>query len=234
MAMVDVAIKRRKMLRKDVSFGAFPELYPDERTVLERRGACRTALKTGWRTGRLFLTEKRLLFAHGGRILAEVPYASIRDMQVAKRWPFLKRSRTLVLTCGNDNGAGLWKVWLAVKDASSLAQWLCWTTGSVVRARAVDELLLMLDAKSRSLIRHLSENRDASTKDLARLLACEEKSLSLHIDQRINAVARRIIGRDVVVFRKSWFDAGQGEFVGNNWWLVCPLDVTSPADRPAL
>lgn len=82
------------------------------------------------------------------------------------------------------------------------------------------------------MTQHLSKKGHAATEELARLLHIKSPRLSLYIDEKVNLAARRIIDRDLVVFRESWLDAERGESIQNSWWLTCPFEfITSPGGR---
>jgi len=222
------------MVRDNRSIQIFPDLDPDERSVLERRGACKLAPKTGWKAGRFFLTEKRLLFAHGGHFLMTIPYHQITAVRLKGRFPPRGGRNVLELTCGDHNGANLSRVWLAVNDATSLAQWLCCIRTPPLLEEAIHEIVTRLGESGKVLIQHVSRKRHVTTEDLARLLQKKPRDVPRQIERSINDTARRIIGRDLVVLRESWFDAQAADCIRNNWWLTYPLESIGAPDGPCL
>jgi len=202
----------------------FPELEAEERSVLQRKGDCKLAPKTKWKTGRLFLTEKRLFFVHNGQFVLNVPYRKVLDMRVRQRFLALRRRKVLALACTDaalpTAGEPL-KLWLAVRDVCSLAEWLFRMAARPIGPETAEEIVSQVGKKGETLIRKLGANRHATTRELAESLGAKRNVDAVRqAEKEINGVARRVIGRDLMAFRRWWFDPETGRSVRNSWWLT--------------
>ncbi len=220
------------MNKQAVELEIFPELEAEERSVLQRKGDCKIAPKTKWKTGRFFLTEKRLFFVHDGQFVLNIPYRRIVDMRIKERFLALKRRKVLALECADDNGAeprpkaGLW---VAVKDIRSLAGWLCRMAPRPIRPESAEEIVSRVGEKGEALIRKLGTSGHATTRQLAESLGAKGDAEAVRrAEMEINGVAQKVIGRDLMAFRRWWFDPETGQIVRNSWWLTSFADSLTP------
>ncbi len=105
---------------------------------------------------------------------------------------------------------------------------------SAVRVEKVEEIISRLGENDRPLVEYLAKRRHATTQELAQLLQISLAEVPLQIERKVNPAARRIVGKDFVVFRNSWFDAESGECIQNSWWLTCPLESIGSPHRPVV
>lgn len=62
-----------------------PVLSQGEEIVLSSQGGINLHLRAGWKLGKIYLTNKRLLFLGPSRVIFETPIQSIKDIKVEKR-----------------------------------------------------------------------------------------------------------------------------------------------------
>lgn len=144
-----------------------PKLEADEPSVIEQRASCKNRSKTSWRTGRLFLTEKRLLFAHDGSFALTIPLEQIRTVRIWGGFSVLVGRRLLELTYGTGGTSAAKRVLLSVNDAPSIAKWLCRVRNSLMKADAVHQSIGGVEESKKGVLQYLAERRYASTAELA-------------------------------------------------------------------
>lgn len=212
----------------------FPKLEAGERTVIEHRASCKNGSKTGWRPGRLFLTEKRLFFAHDASFALTISFEEIKTVRIRRGLSVLVGRRLLEITCASESPSAAKKVLLSVNDATSIARWLCCVRTPLLGADAVHQIASELDKDENELLRYLAEKRYANTAELARLLKTNIDAVPQDVELKINAMSRRIAGGDLIVYREWWFDVPNSCCVRDGWWLSSPLESLHSVMETAL
>ena len=209
---------------------------PDgERIILEAQGAYKCESRSGWRVGRLFLTDQRVAFrppALRNSSGPDLPLASIHSVTVEKR-PFILSSRNvLVLTClsarGNTRAATpdadrrmRSRVWLLTRDLNT------WRTrlhqmihlkadeGSIVRLAAG------LDPEAAAILWHIWQNGHADIRELAELVEAQcHSDVLLKIKAEINPLAVAQLGCPILIFLPQGVDSSSGDVVPFSWWIA--------------
>lgn len=85
----------------------------------------------------------------------------------------------------------------------------------------VERLAARLDPDSREILWHLWLSRHATIDELAAVGAApSHMDVLLKIRQGINPLAKKLLGRPILVFEESRFDRELGEMVTFSWWLA--------------
>jgi hypothetical protein len=101
--------------------------------------------------------------------------------------------------------------------------------------RGIDQLLDVLDEKSRAILWHLWWHRHAEISELRDIIDAPSDFEVLHrLKEVINVKAQQLLGKPVVGFEQSKTDPVGGEKVLFNWWFLNEEDISSSAGNKPL
>jgi hypothetical protein len=172
--------------------------------------------------------------AHDGSFALTIPFEQIRTVRIRGGFSVLVGRRLLEITCGTHSTSAVKRVLLSVNDATSIAKWLCCVRTPPLGADAVRHITSGLDESEKKLLRYLAERRYASTEELAGVLKTKADRVPQDVEVKINAMTRRIVGRDLIVYREWWFDVRNSDWVRDGWWLSHSLESQHSVKETAL
>jgi hypothetical protein len=200
-------------------------LSPGERLVLGAPGACKTSLRSGWKPGRMILTDQRFIFAAGRWIVSEVPLDGVREVRTERQPLVLARRATVRLTWSVVPAAKaaplLRKLWLATRDPRAWREAIFQMACLEVSDRAIERVASAVDRDCAALLRYVWQQRHAGTDDLAKLIdAPSHNDVLFRIHRAINPAAAKLLGCSILAFRHRWKASGDSEPIDAHWWIA--------------
>ena len=201
--------------------GQEPFLDKDEEILLSNQGLFKDSLRSGWKPGRFYFTNRRLVCFSPPRIKFQTLLDDIVSLSVQKKALILKSANVLVISYKVSDKSRPLEVWIALKDLQTWARRLYERSLLRVNEEAIDKIAKELDAKSRDILIYLWQNKYARIEQLAELIdAPSHMDVLMRIKEQINPTAEGIIGNSILSFEKSKFDPETGQKVLFSWWIV--------------
>ena len=236
-----------------------PPLAGDEQMVLHQQGAYLSG--HSWKLGHLYLTDRRLLFSQAGKLALDLPLGDVTGLGYWKR-PFILVTKTcLRLSYRNGSidrrreatiitdGLEAWTQRLAEvltslgvdfegpermngDDAAPKKQT---DLSQRIELEDLEQVATALDPASTELVWYLWEHGHARIEELRQVTGAPSHMHVLsRIRETINPVARRLLGRALLVFESRRTDPWTGEVVPFCWWLCLEAErrpkIVPPAD----
>ena len=204
-------------------------LNKDEEVLLAEQGLLKDTLRSGWKPGRFYLTNERLLFFQPPNIKLQTHLADIVDVALEKKAVIIRTTNVLFLTyrkhCQDTSGGagrgGIMKAWIAVKDVENWRRKVYERSLLKIDEETIDKVGRELDPKSQDILIHLWQNKHARIEKLAELIdAPAHMDVLLRIREQINPAAERVIGNSILSFEKSKFDSETGQKILFSWWVI--------------
>jgi len=191
---------------------------PDE-VILKEKGGYLTPGQPRWWPGTFLLTNKKLVFLQGPRIVWETPLSSIKDLRIEKRVYGISQSNTICVEY--ESSGELSTIWIISRNLEAWRKELYKRVLLKVDRETLDKIVTKLDADSKGILWFLYENRHARIDTLAKLIeAPTHMDILLKIREIINPTAEKIIGYPILSFESSKVDWETGEKVTFSWWLA--------------
>lgn len=186
-----------------------PSLAEGERILLTSPGGYRDHVRSGWRLGRLYLTNRRLLFLSQTSVMFETLLSEIQDLRVEKqRYVGGRIKEVLAIRYRPMRRFTADHAFIIVPDLDALRNELYETVLPELDEYAIAFVAAELDGEGRAMLNHLWEKGHATTGELAELVeASNPVEVLLLIREAINPTAERKLGCPLVVFDKgslSW------------------------------
>lgn len=199
-----------------------PQLEPDEEVILYTQGGYVNNLRSGWRLGHFYLTDKRLIFFQPVGIIFQTQFSNINNVAVEKRRYAFREKDVLCISYQHENIDRPLKVWIIMADIEEWKKKLLQKTDLVtITGETIDEIANELEPASKRILNHLWRKRHARIDELADLVdAPSHMDVLIKIKEVINPVSQKIIGSPILVFERHKIDKETGQKVLYNWWLV--------------
>jgi len=235
-----------------------PLLAGDEQMVLHQQGAYLSG--RSWKLGHLHLTDKRLLFSQAGRLKLDLPLSRVTGLGFWKR-PFILATKTcLRLSSRNGSGDRRRETTIITGDLEAWTRRLAEVLTSLgvdfegpeglngddaapkrqtsrshrIELEDLEQVAADLDPASAELIWYLWEQGHARIEELRQVTGAPSHMHVLsRIRETINPVARRLLGRALLVFESRRTDPWTGEVVPFSWWLCREAERRPKIEPPA-
>lgn len=201
-------------------------LVPSEQLVLAGQGACKTSDRSGWKLGRMVLTDERFVFVAGShRLVAQVLLHNVRQVSVEKH-PFILGRRPAVrltwsVTPTRQLAPSRRALWVITGDARTWAEALFQMTRLEVTGQAIERVASAVDQDGGMLLWYVWHQRHAGTDELAELIdAPSQRDVLVKIRETINPAAVKLLGCNILVFRHRWKECGNFEPINSRWWIA--------------
>lgn len=203
-----------------------PRLAGNEQIILHSQGGFKDNLRSGWKLGHFYLTDRRLFFFVPMRILFETPLSKIVEIRLEKQRYVAGRVKDVIALGYRDGMLRTSKVWIIMPDLEVWRKKLFEMASLGVSEESLNRVMEELDPVSREIMAYLWGNRYATINELADLVAApNHMHVLLKIRGTINPVAERITGNPLLVFERSKIDPDTGEKVLFSWWMVAPEEA---------
>jgi len=201
--------------------GSLPFLDRDEEVLLFNTGLLKENLRSGWKPGSFYLTNRRLLFFQPPRISFQTLLENITNLTIEKRAVILRSKNVILVTYREVEGEKVLQAWIAVNDIENWRRRIYERSLLMLNEETIDKIANELDSNSQEILIYLWQKQHARIEELAELIdAPNHMDVLLKIKERINPTAERIIGSSILSFEKSKFEPETGKKTLFNWWIL--------------
>ncbi len=198
-----------------------PPLTEGEQVILCEQGGYLSNLRTGWKLGHHYLTNKRLFFSQAMRIVFETPLVCITDVTAEERAFAFRRKNVICISYRRPKVEGISKARIIMGNLETWRKKIHEMVAPPIDEETVNEVAEELDPVSQEILWYLWRNGHGTIDELAELVSAPtHMDVLLRIREVINPVAERIIGNPILSFEKSKIDSETGEKILFSWWLV--------------
>jgi len=203
------------------SVGSLPFLDKGEEVILFNSGLFKENLRSGWKPGRFYLTNRRLLFFQPPRISFQTLLENITNLTIEKRAVILRSKDVILVTCGEIGREKVLQTWIAVNNVEKWRRRIYERSLLTLDEEIINKIAEELDSDSQEILIYLWQKRHARIEELAELIdAPNHMDVLLKIKELINPAAERIIGSSILSFEKSKIEPETGEKILFNWWIL--------------
>ena len=174
-----------------------------------------------FRSGRFYLTTRRLLFFQPPRVSFQTLLENITNLTIEKRALILRSKNVILVTYRKPEREKVLQVLIAVNNIESWRRRIYERSLLIVNEETIDKITKELDSPSQEILIYLWQRRHARIEELAELIeAPNHMDVLLKIKERINPTAERIIGSWILAFEESKFDPETGKKILFSWWIL--------------
>ena len=208
---------------------SFPFLEKEEEVFLSNQGLFKDRLRSGWKPGRFYLTNKRLLLFQPPRVTFQALLTDIVSLSLEKRAVILRSKNVLFVsykkphqdTEGQTNRDKMLKAWIAVGDVENWKRKIYERSLLRIDEETIDKIAMELDSDSRAVLIYLWQNRHARIEELAELIdAPNHMDILFRIREVINPTAEKVLGYSILSFENSKVDGDTGKKIPFSWWIA--------------
>ncbi|MDO8885538.1 Hsp20/alpha crystallin family protein [Candidatus Oleimmundimicrobium sp.] len=198
-----------------------PPLTEGEQVILCEQGGYLSNLRTGWKLGHHYLTNKRLFFSQAMRVVFETPLACITDVTAEERAFVLGRKNVICISYRRPKVEGTSKARIIMASLETWRKKIYEMIVPPINEETVNEVTEELDSVDQEILWYLWQNGHGTINELAELVSAPtHMDILLRIREVINPTAERIIGNPILSFEKSKIDSETGEKILFSWWLI--------------
>jgi len=206
------------------NIGPLPFLDKGEEVVLSSSGLFKKNLRSGWKPGRFYLTNRRLLFFQPPRISFQTLLENITNLTTERRALILRSKNVILVTyreVGRKKVLQDLQAWIAVNDIGNWAKRIYERSLLMFNEETIDKIAKELDPDSQEILIYLWQKQHAGIEELTELIdAPNHMDVLLRIKERINPTAERIMGSSILSFERSKIEPETGEKILFNWWIL--------------
>lgn len=200
---------------------SFPFLESEEEVFLSNQGLFKERLRSGWKPGHFYLTNKRLVCFSPPKIKFQIRLDDIVSVSVQKVAVILKSAHVLVISYKVDDKGRPLEVWMVLKDLQTWARRVYERSLLRIDEETIDKIAKELDSDSRAVLIYLWQNRHARIEELAELIdAPNHMDILFRIREVINPTAEKVLGYSILSFERSKVDGETGRKIPFSWWIA--------------
>ena len=222
-----------------------------EQTLLASPGLFKGRLRSGWKPGRFYLTNKRLLCFSPPKIRFQTRLNDIVGLSVEKRPVILRTKEVILLAYRNtthdrisrllhpsdesaqDNTVS--KAWIAVGELETWRKRLFERSLVKIDEDGIRRILEQLDSESQEILGFLWRKRHANIDELASLCpALNHMDILSKIRETINPIAERLLGCSLLTFEWSKKDDQTDKIITYNWWIIGKTQPEEELKKPTV
>ena len=201
--------------------GPLPFLDKGENILLFSSGLLKENLRSGWKPGRFYLTNKRLLFFQPPRVSFQTLLENIINLTMEKRAVILRSKNVILVSYREPGREKVLQALIAVNNIENWRRRIYERSLLIVNEETIDKIAKELDSDSQEILIYLWQRDHARIEELAELIeAPNHMDVLLKIKERINPTAERIIGSWILAFEESKFDPETGKKILFSWWIL--------------
>ena len=200
---------------------SYPFLEREEEVFLSNQGLFKERLRSGWKPGHFYLTNKRLVCFSPPKIKFQIRLDDIVSVSVQKVAVILKSAHVLVISYKVDDKGRPLEVWMVLKDLQTWARRVYERSLLRIDEETIDKIAKELDSDSRAVLIYLWQNRHARIEELAELIdAPNHMDILFRIREVINPAAEKVLGYSILSFENSKVDGETGRKIPFSWWIA--------------
>ncbi len=220
-----------------------------EQTLLASPGLLKERLRSGWKPGHYYLTNRRLVFFSPPRIRFQARLNDIVALSVEKRAVILRTKEVILVAYRNttqdrifqllhpgdepaqDNS--LSEAWIAVGDLETWRKRLFERSLLEVDENGIRQVLEQLDSDGQEILSYLWRRKHANIDQLASLCpALNHTDILSRIRGIINPIAERVLGCSLLAFERSKKDDETGKIITYSWWITGKIQPKKEFEKP--
>lgn len=206
-----------------------------ENIILSTQGGYKGYLGSGWKLGRFYLSDQRLVFYQPSGIVFETPLTHIRKISVERQRFVLRTKETLCLSYRQAKIERVLKAWIITGDLEVWRKKLYELSRPKIDEDSINKVAQKLDPDSQEILSYLRQNRYARIDELAEVIkAPNHMDVLLRIKRVINPTAEEVIGSPLLSFEESKVDDGTGERIPFSWWIIGKKEPSNNGRREPL
>jgi len=220
-----------------------------EQTLLASPGLFKERLRSGWKPGHFYLTDKRLVCFSPPRIRFQAQLNDIVALSVEKRAVILRTKEVILLAYRNtihnrisqllhpsDESAQddtFSKAWIAVGDLETWRKRLFERSLLKIDEDGIRQVLEQLDSDSQEILGFLWRKKHANIDELASLCpTLNHMDILSKIRGIINPTAERLLGCSLLTFERSKKDDQTGKITTYSWWVTGKIQPKEEFEKP--
>ena len=220
---------------KQVARASF--LDKDEEVLLSNQGLLKDRLRSGWKPGRFYLTNRRLLLFQPPKVRFQAQLNDIVSLSLERKAVILRTKEVILLAYRNtihnrisqllhpsDESAQestLSKAWIAVGDLETWRKRLFERSLLKIDEDGIRRVLEELDSDSQEILSYLWRKKHANIDELASLCpSLNHMDILSKIRGIINPIAERLLGCSLLTFEWSKKDDETGKIITYSWWVT--------------
>ena len=205
----------------------------DEQVLLSSQGGYRNHVRSGWKLGKLHLTNQRLLFSVQTGVVFETLLSDVHSATVEKQKYVGGRVKDVIVVISQQTASP--RVSVACIIMADLETWrhkLSELTSPEIDEETLENMVGELDTRCREIVGYLWEQKHATIGELTQAIrAPSNMDVLLNIRDRINPAAQRTMGGPLLVFERAKVDEETGEPVLFSWWMTRRMSTREEAPR---
>jgi len=170
----------------------------------------------------MILTDERFIFLTVSAIIkVQVPLDKVIKVKM-ERQPFVLASTGAVRLSWGRQGARCPRgIWLVTKNIEAWRDALFHMTLLEVTDETIERAAFAVDEGCGTLLRYIWNQRHAGIEELTEVIdAAGHDEVLDKIHRRINPAATKLLGCNILVFRRSWKASANSEPVKDHWWIA--------------
>ncbi len=200
----------------------FLGLNKNEEVFLSSSGLLKESTsRSGWKPGRFFLTNERLISYQLPSKTFQIPLHNITGVSSEKKPVVLRTKEVLCLTYQSQRGASISKAWIAVNNLETWKKRIYEKSLLTVNEEDIDKIMMEVDRESQKILSYLWQKKHANIDELASLYeAPNHMNVLFKINEVINPTAERFLGHSILSFEQAKKDEETGKMVTFHWWIL--------------
>ena len=239
------------LMNRNTDLPPFLGLNKNEEVFLSSSGLLKESTsRSGWKPGRFFLTNERLISYQPPSKTFQIPLHNITGISSEKKPVVLRTKEVLCLTYQNQRGASISKMlpyssqrepndikickaWIAVNNLATWKKRVYENSLLTVNEEDIDKVMMEVDRESQKILSYLWKKKHANIDKLASLYeAPNHMNVLFKINEVINPTAERFLGHSILSFEQAKKDEETGRIVTFQWWILGQRGPEVQKERP--
>lgn len=238
-------------MNRDKEIPPFLALNKNEEVFMSSPGLLKESTsRSGWKPGRFFLTNERLISYNPTIQTFQIPLHNITGISTEKKAVVLRTKEVLCLSYKSHRRASISKMlpyagsqepdeikickaWIAVNHLETWKKRIYEKSLLTVNEEDIDKIMMEVDSESRKILSYLWQKRHADIDKLASLYdASSHMDLLFKIREVINPTAERLLGYSILSFEQAKKDEATGKIVTFSWWILGRIEPEVKREKP--
>ena len=226
-------------MNRNKEFPPFLALNKNEEVLISSPGLLKESTsRSGWKPGRFFLTNERLISYQPTDKTFQIPLHNITGISTEKKAVILKTKEVIGLTYKSHRRATISKIlpyssqrepddikickaWIAVNNMETWKKRIYEKSLLTVNEEDIDKIMMEVDRESQEILSYLWQKKHANIDELASLYdASNHMDILFKIREVINPTAERLLGYSILSFEQAKKDERTGKIVTFSWWIL--------------
>lgn len=228
-----------RFMNRNKEIPPFLGLNRDEEVIMSSSGLLKESTsRSGWKPGRFFLTNERLISYQPTNKTFQIPLHNITGISTEKKPVVLRTKEVLCLTYQSrrtesiskmlpysnskePDDIKICKAWIAVNNLETWKKRIYEKSLLTVDEGGINKIMMDVDRESQKILSYLWQKKHANIHELSSLYdASNHMDLLFKIREVINPTAERVLGYSILSFEQAKKDDETGKIVTFSWWIL--------------